>query len=98
MAKIIIKRREDPIFIENERAERLRSKWLDENTPRSDLVSLGDWAGTYGDIKSVEIEHTTKDCPHEWTLYGNALGPDNKPSGKIWYCQKCKKTKFESLT
>lgn len=64
MAKIVIKQREDAIFIENERAQKIKDRWLDENVPRTTMVEIshgkGSWCGTLGSIASIDIE---KDIP-----------------------------------
>lgn len=60
MAIIVVKGRKEPIELENERALKIKARWLglDETLKAdpNDVVDLGVWAGEYGRI--VEIEMT----------------------------------------
>lgn len=60
MAIIVVKGRREPIELENDRALKIKARWLGlDDTPKADpndVVDLGVWAGEYGRI--VEIEMT----------------------------------------
>ena len=55
MALICVTGRRDPIEISNDRAKVLKEKWLDEKTPKDKRLDLDIWAGTYGQIKTIEL-------------------------------------------
>lgn len=62
MATIKIKGRTDPLRIPNDRARKLKERWLGdpnrsiEKAPRTDIIDLGDWCGEYGQIASIELD------------------------------------------
>jgi hypothetical protein len=59
MAIIVIKRRREPIEMANDRAQKIKDRWLGlNNQPKAepnDLVDLDVWAGEYSQIASIEI-------------------------------------------
>lgn len=62
MAKITIKGRKEPIEVENEIAKRVKSRWCGDPTTgagkaqKDDILDLGEWAGEYGSIRSIELD------------------------------------------
>lgn len=61
MATINIKGRADPIIVSSERARIVKKNWCGDNpVPRDQILDLGEWAGEYGQIKSVELEKLIK--------------------------------------
>lgn len=57
MARIFIKRKDAPLIVGNEIAKKVKISWTDETVPRDKFLSIGSlWAGTYGDIKDVELD------------------------------------------
>jgi hypothetical protein len=62
MAMIKIKNRSDLIIIPNEMGIRIKDKWLGNSEKKigkankNDVLDLGEWAGEYGQISSIEIE------------------------------------------
>lgn len=65
MAKIFIKSRKEPLEIPNEKAKQIKLRWCgDSNTgagkaERDDILDLGEWAGEYGSIRSIELDRFT---------------------------------------
>ena len=59
MAIIVVKGRREPIELENDRAEKIKARWLGlDDTPKADpndVVDLGVWAGEYGRIVEIEM-------------------------------------------
>lgn len=62
MALISIKGRKDPIEVPNDIARKVKRRWLgvfetgEGKAEKTDVLDLGDWAGEYGQIKSVELD------------------------------------------
>lgn len=63
MGQILIKGRTDAIKLDNETCRNIKDRWLGnlekgiEKSDKNDILDLGDaWAGTYGQIKTVEID------------------------------------------
>lgn len=62
MAKIIIKGRKEPIELDNETAKKVKHRWCGDvstgagKADPTDIVDLGDWAGEYGSIRSIELD------------------------------------------
>ena len=54
MAFIYIKKRENPVFLKDDLARQLKKDWISK-IDKNEIVNLGEWAGTYNDIKSIEI-------------------------------------------
>lgn len=59
MALIVIRRRKEPIEIENARAQRIKERWVGTDTVAKaepdELLDLGEWAGKYSQIESIEM-------------------------------------------
>ena len=59
MGRIKIKGRRENIELDDTRCQKLKNKWLGLNGERKadikDLVDIGDWAGEYSQIDSIEI-------------------------------------------
>lgn len=62
MAIIYIKGKQDPIHVPNDKAAKIKQRWLGDpefDIPKAeytDIIDLGEWAGEYGQIKGIEIE------------------------------------------
>lgn len=62
MAKIRIIGRSEEITVDNEKARKIKSRWLGDESKgipkaeKGDLLDLGDWSGTYGSIRSIELD------------------------------------------
>lgn len=56
MAKIHIKKLQDPIIVDDDRASKLKKTLFDETVSRETMIDLGSWCGTLRDIRSIEIE------------------------------------------
>ncbi len=62
MATLKIKGRTESLRIPNDRARKLKERWLGnpahqiEKAPRTDIIDLGDWCGEYGQIASIELD------------------------------------------
>ncbi len=67
MAIINFKGGAKSIVLDDTRAEALKEKWSDPNTPKTDIVNLGTWAGQYSEIKSIEIEPKHKDVTESYS-------------------------------
>lgn len=59
MAYVTIKGRTDRIFLEEERAKKLKEAWM--KALPGERVDLGGWAGDFSKIASIEIEGSRKD-------------------------------------
>ena len=72
-ARIYINKRIQPIFLERDRAIKLKNRKFGLNrTPRADpqeAVDLGTWAGQYSEIKSIDLEEETRaSVPSEYSV------------------------------
>ena len=60
MAYIYIKKRNDPIHMDNVRARKIKDMWLGTPTTQkanpNDLIDLGTWSGEFSRIASIEME------------------------------------------
>lgn len=69
MALISIKGRKEPIEISNEIARKIKHRWCgDVNTgagkaDKTDILDLGEWAGEYGAIRSIELDRGPAPAP-----------------------------------
>lgn len=88
MGIILIKGREKPIVRDNKIAQVIKDRWLgnpDEGVVKAapgDHLDLGaEWAGFYGQIKSIELEQTYK--PKETENYNQELTPAQREANKI---------------
>lgn len=65
MASIKIKGRDDPVFLPNEKAFKIKQRWTGDpergvpKAARNDIVDLGDWSGEYGSIRTIELDKFT---------------------------------------
>lgn len=70
MGFIYIKRRREPIEVANDRAYRVKCRWLGiDDTPKAEpteVLDLGEWAGEYSQIVSVEM---SKEAPKPAKTY-----------------------------
>lgn len=69
MARIVIKGRRDPIEIENDRAQKIKDRWLGLNgavkAEPNDVLDLGIWSGEYGRIGEIEMTFYSAGSPVE---------------------------------
>lgn len=62
MAKVFIKNRKEPLEVDNTTAKRVKSRWCGDPTTgagkaqKDDILDLGEWAGEYGAIRSIELD------------------------------------------
>ena len=67
MAKINIRGRNDGVFVSDERAQEVKRIWLEGE--REATLDLGEWCGTFGQIKSIDIEPTVSTADrHDYEL------------------------------
>ncbi len=96
MAKITVKNYQDPIFIEDARASKLKEKWMDPATDRTNIADLGSWTGLYSDIKSITLDSVAAECQHDWKPYGTLRSGDTV-TGTLYQCTNCRKTRQETI-
>lgn len=79
MAQIIIKGRKDPIVVDNDTAKRVKSRWCGDPTTgagkaqKDDILDLGEWAGEYGAIRSIELDRFIPPPKTRPVEYGNGM-------------------------
>ena len=59
MANIFIKGKKDTIYLSNERAKKIKQRWLGDGIEKAsgnEILDLGEWCGEYSQIKAIEME------------------------------------------
>ena len=100
MAIIHIKGKRDSIIINNERAKKVRDMWMDESTNPEKKLDLGEWIGTFGQIKSIEFDQEVKENPDPFAPGGEYyLTPEEQKEAdeareklNKWMKERVKKT------